>query len=266
LVYSCSFGQIGAEAQGGQLTFWGALGLDQAIGKKWTSVTDIGYGRHSDPDNLQIFQRQGLNVLTQDFVYKPNTHWKFAFSFGYWRRNAYDDIPPYEQRAKPYQFRNEVRPFQRIYYLHTINRVKISHAFRTDYRFYYNQDFSDRWSTPFEFRARYLQAWKFPLDKEQKNWFILNDEVLTAVDKYSASLISVKGTTWSPYQFTENRLSFYYRRTLGGRIDLDIGLMHQYWRERPGVNTFQISYNLMFDIIIRNPFKQSTEVTEEEEE
>jgi hypothetical protein len=42
--------------------------------------------------------------------------------------------------------------------------------------------------------------------------------------------------------------------------------MHQYWRDKPGVNTFNISYNLMFDIIIRDPFgKNKKQETEEEE-
>ena len=254
------FSQIGAEAQGGQMSLWMAIGIDQELSKKWLSVTDIGFGRHSDPTNLSFIKRQGLNVATQDFIYKLNSHWSFAFSFGYWRRNAYADNSPFDSRAFPYEFRNEMRPFQRIYYYHSINNIKISHAFRTDYRFYYNQDFSGIWTTPFEFRARYMQTWKIPLDKNQKNWFITNDEILSAIDQYSGSTASVKGTNWSPYQITENRFSVYYRRSFPEhKIDIDLGIMHQYWRDKPGINNFNISYNLMFDIIIRDPFGKKEE-------
>jgi hypothetical protein len=267
LMVNKSNAQIGAEAQGGQATVWTALGIDQEISKKWLSVTDLGFGRHSDPNNFTLLKRQGLNVITQDFIYKANSHWHFAFSFGYWRRNAYDDFEPYDMRAQPYQFRNELRPFQKIYYLHKIGKVKLQHTFRTDYRFYYNQNFSDVWSTPFEFRARYLQAWKFPLDKNQKNWFIVSDEVLSAIDQYAGAVAKIKNTNWSPYQITENRFSVYYRRSfIEKKIDLDFGLMHQYWREKPGTNIFNISYNLMFDIIIRDPFsKKKTEAETKKE-
>jgi hypothetical protein len=253
-----SYAQIGAEAQGGQFTMWTALGIDQEISKKWLSVTDLGFGRHSDPNNLQVLKRQGLNVVTQDFVYKPNPHWGFAFSFGYWRRNAYEDNTPYDERPVPYSFRNELRPFQRINYYHTIKNINVSHSIRADYRFYYDQNFSDVWTTPFEFRARYMQTWKFPLSKDHKNWFITNDEVLSAIDRYSGVTALVKNANWSPYQITENRLSVYYRRSfVEKRIDIDIGLMHQYWRDKPGVNNFSVSYNLMFDIIIRDPFSRT---------
>jgi len=259
--------QIGAEAQGGQMSLWTAIGIDQKISKKWISITDVGFGRHSDPDNLSFLKRQGLNVFTQDFIYKLNSHWHFAFSFGYWKRNAYLDDSPFDARTFPYQFRNEVRPFQRIYYNHSLRNIKITHAFRTDYRFYYNQNFSDIWTTPFEFRARYMQTWRFPLTKNLKNWFITNDEVLTAIDNYSSATKTITGKNWSPYQITENRFSLYYRRSfIEKRIDIDIGIMHQYWRDKPGVSNFNISYNLMFDIIIRDPFGKNKKQEVEEEE
>ncbi len=262
LMLKYSSAQIGAEAQGGQASFWTALGIDQELSKKWLSVTDLGYGRHSDPDNIQFAKRQGLNVFTQDFIYKPNSHWHFAFSFGYWRRNFYSEDLPFDARQFPYQFRNEVRPFQKIIYVSNLKNIKIIHTFRTDYRFYYNQNLSDIWTTPFEFRARYMQAWKFPLTKNLKNWFIINDEVLSAIDNYSSKTKIATGNSWSPYQITENRFSVYYRRVFGNKIDIDIGVMHQYWRDKPGVANFNVSYNLMFDIIIRDPFGKRKEETD----
>lgn len=66
--------QIGGEAQGGKLATWVALGLDQELGKRWRSVTDLGYGRHSGNADEHLIQYQGLNVITQDFVYKINQH------------------------------------------------------------------------------------------------------------------------------------------------------------------------------------------------
>ncbi len=244
--------QIGAEAQGGKLTMWAAVGIDQELTNKWLSVTDIGYGRHSDPDNYDLTKRLGLNVITQDFVFKPHEHWGYVFSFGYWRRNFYEDNIPYDARPAPYIFRNEIRPYQKIFYTHHINSIKITHLLRTDNRFYYNQYFSHAWTTPFEFRLRYMETWRFPLSADKKNWFIAMDEVLTAIDNYSKP---TAGKNWSPYQFTENRFSVYYRRRLGDKnVDLDFGLMHQYWRDKPGINAFNVSYNLMFDLIIYDPF------------
>jgi len=255
LVNSKIFSQIGAEAQGGKVSLWTALGIDQKISKRWLSVTDIGYGRHSDPNNTAIVKRQGLNVVTQDFIYKANTHWYFSISMGYWKRNFYTDNMPYDAGNYPQQFRNDIRPYQKTYYYHSIKDVVITHVFRTDYRFYYDQAFNERWTTPFEFRARYLQSWKIPITKNKKNFIIPIDEVLTAIDKYSATVAKQKNSKWSPYQFTENRLSLYYRRSLlNNKIDIDLGVMYQYWRDKSGVSAFNTSYNVMFDIIIKEPF------------
>lgn len=245
--------QIGAEAQGGKLTLWTALGIDYKLSPHWTSMTDLGYGCHSDPDNTQLFKRQGLNVLTQDFIYHINDHWRVAVSGGYWRRNAYQDAAPYNSRNFPYEFRNELRPYQRLYYKLNIGQVKITNTFRIDERFYFTQDFHDPWTTPFEFRARYMLDGRRPFTKDKQNWVIVNDEVLTAIDQRSSG-------TWSEYQFTENRFSLYYRHTFTKqRVDIDLGLMHQYWRERPGASNFNISYNIMFDIILHDPFRKQTE-------
>jgi|ERR1700752_2653516 len=255
LISSKIFSQIGAEAQGGKVSLWAALGIDQKISEKWLSVTDIGYGRHSDPNNNAFLKRQGLNVLTQDFIYKANKHFSFSLSMGYWRRNFYEDNIPYDARNYPQQFRNEIRPYQKTYYHHTVKNIAVTHVLRTDYRFYYDQTFNKQWNTPFEFRARYLQSWKIPLTKNRKNFIIPIDEVLTAIDKYSATVAQQKNSKWSPYQFTENRFSLYYRRSLfNQKIDVDLGVMYQYWRDKPGLSTFNTSYNIMFDIIIKEPF------------
>lgn len=254
----CSFfykttAQIGAEAQGGKLTLWTALGIDYKLSSRWTSITDLGFGRHSDPDNTQVLKRQGLNVLTQDFIYHINTHWRIAISGGYWRRNAYQDQPPYNARNFPFEFRNELRPYQRLYYRFNLKAVKITNTFRIDERFYFTQNLHDSWTTPFEFRARYMLDARRPFTKDQANWIIVNDEVLTAVDKRY-------NDTWSAYQLTENRLSLYYRHNFTKqRVDVDLGLMHQYWRERPGVSNFNVSYNIMFDIILHDPFRKQKE-------
>ena len=49
-------------------------------------------------------------------------------------------------------------------------------------------------------------------------------------------------------------------------MDIDIGVMYQYWRDKPGENTFNTSYNLMFDVIIKEPFdwKKTKEITSPE--
>lgn len=255
LLSSPTRGQIGAEAQGGKLTSWMAIGLDQELSERWTSVTDFGWGTHSDPDNLAFLKRQGLIVFTQDFIYDIAPHWRVAASFGYWRRNFYEDQPPYDaNQFLPY--RNELRPFQRLYYDHRIGIVLVTHTLRTDYRFYWGPGFDSRWPTPFEFRARYMINAKIPMTSDNLNWIILNNEVLTAVDKYSEAEALIKGKGWSPYVFTENRFSVYYRRRIQKlRADFDVGLMDQYWREVRQTE-FTTSYNIMLDLIVYDPFSR----------
>ena len=75
---------------------------------------------------------------------------------------------------------------------------------------------------------------RFPLDQAGHRFLILSDEVLTATDAYSADATRTLGRSWSPYKLTENRASVYYRRVLEiphHRLDCDLGVMYQYWRE-----------------------------------
>ncbi|MBS1638251.1 MAG: DUF2490 domain-containing protein [Bacteroidetes bacterium] len=247
--------QIAAEAQGGQVTMWTALGIDQELSKRWTSVTDFGYGRHSDPDNFDIAKRQGLNVVMQNFVFKINEHFGVAICAGYWRRNAYNDTPPYDSRSYPYAWRNEFRPYQKFYYDLKLKKIKISNTIRFDERFYYDQDLSKRWTTPFEFRTRFMTNWKIPLFSNQKNWILCNDEVLASTVKFGQANVLATGKHWSDITFMENRLSLYYRRSMHeNRIDVDLGLMYQYWRERVTSPNFNNSLNVMVDVILRDPF------------
>ena len=242
--------QIGAEAQGGKLTTWVALGFDKELSKRWSSMTDVGFGRHSDPSGgLNPVKRQGLFVLTQDFIYRLSPHWRTAVSLGYWRRNAYQEDAPYEA-IQPNTYRNELRPFQKLYYDTKFGKVVFTNTLRADYRFYFTPDFG-RWPTPFEFRGREMVNGKIPLDSEGRHWLILNDEILTAADDYSAGTAEKMGRHWSSYKLTENRASVYYRRSFPEhKLDWDIGLMYQYWRETQQ-SAFNVSYNLMMDFIIK---------------
>ncbi len=256
-------GQIGAEAQGGRLTTWFAVGLDQEISKRITSVTDFGFGRHSDPTNLTLFEKQGLIVFTQDFIYRLNEHWRIATSFGYWRRNYYSDSPPYEP-TQGLEYRNEVRPFQRIYYDQKIGNMRLTHTVRLDYRFYWVPEFKDRWATPFEFRARYMANLKIPITSDRVNQVIINDEILTAVDKLNSADATLAQQKWTAFKLTENRFSLYYRRQLSHlHADLDLGFMHQYWREVKA-SEFTTSFNVMVDLIVYNPFGRKKEAPGEE--
>lgn len=248
--------QISAEAQGGKVGFWSALGIDQEINANWISITDIGYGKHSDPNNRLLMKRAGLNVITQDFVHKINSSsWQISLSFGYWKRNTYSDTPPYNMRENPFQFRNEIRPYSKLKYTGNFSKLEYSHTFRTDYRFYFIQNFSNSWPTPFEFRFRIMETLKLPLTANKKNYFILVDEVLSAIDKKQDKHTNVLTENWTEYQFTENRLSAYYKRTfINQKMELDLGIMHQYWREKPGEKNFNTTINFMIDLIVKDPF------------
>ena len=243
--------QIGAEAQGGQLTTWVAVGLDKEISARWSSVTDIGVGRHSDPrGDLNPLKRQGLLVVTQDFIYRLSPHWRLALSAGYWRRNSYQDAAPYDAN-QPNSYRDELRPFQRVYYDAQLGKTLFTNAFRTDYRFYFGPGFRRRWPTPFKFRVRDMVNVKLPLEASRRHWLIVSDEVLSATDDYSAGRANQAGRHWSPYKLTENRFSVYYRRRFPERkLIWDLGIMHQYWRETQRT-AFHTSYNLMMDFIVR---------------
>jgi hypothetical protein len=132
----------------------------------------------------------------------------------------------------------------------------LTHTARFDYRFYWTPGFDARWPTPFEFRARYMLNLKIPITPDKLNQIILVNEILAAVDKRNDSEAALTGAKWSPFKLTENRFSVYYRRRIAHlNADLDIGLMHQYWREVRQTD-FTTSLNVMVDLIVYNPFSR----------
>lgn len=239
------YAQIGAEAQGGKLAFWSAIGIDQGLSKKWLSITDIGYGRHSDNDNYKLFSNQGLLVFTQDFMYQINSHFKVTASAGYWKRNYYQtDLPEY---------RNELRPFTRLYYQHRLKNSLITHQLRNDFRFFYTPDYT-KWKTPFEYRWRYMLAVNKALSKKNNTFIIVNNEILCS------SAYNELSKEFGTMKLSENRFSFYFRYRLN-KVDIDLGIMHQYYRQE-STNEFTQSISLMIDCILRNTFSKKSKIEE----
>lgn len=249
--------QITSAAQGGNAASWSALGLVQQMRGNWRATTNIGTGMHSDPDkkDLKIAQKMGVFVAKQSFSYQLSHHLAISSGLGYWRKYKYASSQPYDKRPSPLSYRNEFRSFSKVNYSFKLGNIKIGQYIRPEFRFFYNQNLSGRWPTPFEFRIRYRLSGKIPLNKKRTNYLVILDEVFSATDKYGKT--NAGSTTWSPYKFTENRLSLFYKHSfIKNKLDLDVGIMNQYWRKKMTSNGFNVTNTLMVDLIIYDIFSK----------
>ncbi|GAB4028000.1 DUF2490 domain-containing protein [Spirosoma gilvum] len=244
-----TWGQIGSETQGGQLASWVALGINQELGTRWVSVTNLGLGRHSGADDTQPVAYQGLKVISQEFVFKLTNRWKLALSGGYTNRSYYSTKLP--------AFRNEIRPAFRLYYTHYAGKLELIHQARQDFRWFYTPQYKQSWEVPFELRFRYMLQARMPLGRQKQNFLILSNEVLAAIDKQNLSNQEDGIPAFKPFLLTENRLAGYFRHQTRGalKLDIDVGFLYQNYRSEAS-SPFNTTMTMMIDLILRNPFQQ----------
>jgi hypothetical protein len=189
-----------------------------------------------------------LAVVTQDFSYRFNRHWRATISAGYWHRDYYANTPPYDHQGN--EFRNEFRPFQRVYYDWDWGKVQLSNQVRADYRFFFTPGFS-RWPTTFEFRPRDMVKATIPIGHSGKNFIIPMYEILAGIDKYGPERQALYHQVWSDMTWFDNRPAIFLRHHLEDKkADVDVGVMYQRVRSTYDPR-WDTSINLMFDIIFR---------------
>ena len=100
---------------------WGAVGFNQALGKRWSAILYAGVSRMSDPDNWSVVKKPAISVYNQEFQYKFNKTWQVSFAQSFRYQNEYEKETPYLE-SNP-AFRYELRYYARIYYRHQLGRV-----------------------------------------------------------------------------------------------------------------------------------------------
>lgn len=232
---------------GAKVVGWGAIGLQQQLGEKWSLSFYTGGSRQSDPDNTRLLQKAAIFVVNQETRYTFNQHWRLALGTSIRIQKNYSDERPYDLDQP--SARNELRYYLRLFYQHSINRVAMSYSFRPEYRDFYANNW-DKWSTPLELRFRLKGQANIPLNQAKTNQLIIANEFLSTIDHYN----NASSERWTSFHFTEDRLTNYFRHTFQKpALCVDVGMMHQFWKEKAS-NQFHYTAYLSLDLLFINPF------------
>jgi hypothetical protein len=219
---------------------WGAIGFSQNLRERWSVTAYVGASRQSNPDDYHMMFKPAIVVLNEETQFKFNKLFAASLCVSLRKQHRYEDTPPYE--ADSPEQRGEFRIYSRFYYRPSIGRASFAISFRPEYRTYHYQN--EDW-TPVnkELRFRLKGQVTYSLRESKADQIIVADEVLTAMDHV------LPEDSWTELEYTENRLSTYFRHTFSKpRLIFDIGAMHQFRSDG------QYIIHAAFDFIFVDPF------------
>lgn len=243
-----TFSQISPPGLGKtQIANWFALGLRQELdtieGKGWQSMSYIGIGRKSNPDNYNPFYKPGIFVVNQEFYHQFHKNWQYSLALSYRRQDEYLDTSPYEH-DNPRQ-KQEFRLYSRISYIFSTPRIKLVPLFRQEFRKFYAPDFRNS-AEDFQLRSRFRLQLTVNLDRKKRHRLIVNSEQLFSISKKNTP------DTWTDFNYRESRFSLYYSYS---PTTLPLVFNLGYMNNLIGQKNPHDAHYVAFDIVIKNPFK-----------
>ncbi|WP_221390283.1 DUF2490 domain-containing protein [Dyadobacter sp. NIV53] len=235
---------------GTKIVAWGAVGINQVLNPKWTVIAYLGGARMSDPDSWSPVKKQSIGVYDQAVQYKFNNTWQASLCTSIRLQNKYEEEAPYELKNPSYRY--ELRYYGRLYYKQQLGHFAMNYSFRPEFRTFYSPNWTPS-TMPVELRFRVKAQTSLPINKSKTNFLVGGNELLTAIDEYSATLPADHHHNWSNYHFTEDRFSIYFRHVFKSDVVLDLGLMEQF---KAGGHFDPVSY-LAFDVLFQNPFSKN---------
>jgi len=226
---------------------WFALGirqeLDTIAGKGWQSMSYIGLGRKSNPDNYNPYFKQGILIINQEFYHQFHNDWQYSLALSYRRQNEYSDEPPYESEDP--KLKQEFRIYSRISYLFSSSHIKLTPTFRQEFRKFYAPHFKKA-SENFQLRSRFRLQLTVNLDHKKQHRLMVSSEQFFSVSRQNTS------DKWTGFNYRESRFTLYYSylpETLP--LIFNIGYMNNLVGQK---NPYSV-HCFGFDIVIENPFK-----------
>jgi hypothetical protein len=243
-----AFSQISPPGLGKARTAdWFALGIRQELdtieGKGWQSMTYVGIGRKSNPDNYDPLFKSSILVLTQEFYKQFHRHFQYSGAVSYRRQHNYLDEAPYAH-GNP-SFKQEYRVYGRFSYILKTPRLKFVPTFRQEFRKFYSPGFKDV-SEDFQLRSRLRLQLSVMLDRAKSHRLIFSSEQLTSISKQNSP------EQWTPFDYRESRFSLYYSLSpQSSPFIFSVGYMNNLVGYR---NPYDVSY-IALDVVWENPFK-----------
>lgn len=223
---------------------WVALGFRQKLKtrKPWQSMTYVGMGRMSDPNNYDPVSKPAIFVLNEEITHTINKHYQYSFALSYRHQDEYVSAKPYEHQSPG--FRQEFRPYGRFYYTLPMNRFKLAAIFRQEFMRFYTPDFKNP-EEDMEIRSRYRLQLSMALNKLKTQKISLNAEAL-----FSSSHES-EDKQWTPYRYGESRFSCYYSYTMSRLpVTLDVGYMNNLLGRVHPIMVHYFAFDVILDDVI----------------
>ncbi len=241
------FAQISPPGEGEARTAdWFAIGIRQELdtidGRGWESMSYIGLGRKSNPDNYDPFFKHEIFVLNQEFYHQMPNNWLYSFALSYRRQDEYSETPPYEHENP--KLKQEFRLYGRLSYIFQFSRIILVPTFRQEFRKFCTIDFHNL-NEHFQFRSRFRLQLKAGLDHEYVHSLIASSEQLFAISNDNTP------DSWTDFNYRESRFCLYYSyspKTLP--FTFSVGYMNNLVGTK---NPYDVHY-LALDIVIENPF------------
>ena len=196
---------------------WFAIGVKQNLNEQKTisSITFLGFGETSNPDDYNPVDRAAIYVINQEFTNRFATHWEYAGALSYRWQNSYKTKAPFEIDASNNQ--QEIRTYAKLSYLNNLGSIDYSVTLRPEFRLFYNPDFNSP-EKKAQFRTRLKGKMAFNLNVVKTRKIIASAEMLLAVSETE---------NWDTYQFNESRFCLYYSVKIPKqKMTLNLGYMN----------------------------------------
>jgi len=223
---------------------WFAIGARQDLNRQqtWQSMSYLGFGRKSNPDNTNLLFKPAIYVLNQEFYHSFLQHWQTSFALSYRRQPEYEETYPFAPTEPSLQ--QEFRLYARLSRSIKMKRLTLTPTIRQEMRRFFQPDFSNT-TQPLQFRSRMRVQLSATIDAEKEHKLMLSSEQLFSVQQANDN------KAWSSFGYNESRFMLYYSYSpKHANLIFDVGYMHNLIGQHApsSVHYFAI------DVVLKNPF------------
>lgn len=241
--YAC-FGQITPPGLGKVNTAaWMAIGVKQAVNPsgKFVSLSYLGVGKTSNPDNYNPLERTAIYIINQEFYNHFKPHWEYSLAGSYRWENRYKNTKPFGRDIP--DAKQEIRFYGRYSFLTKGRFLNFSLTYRPEIRLFYNPNFTP-YVESIQFRSRIKSKIAFNINQAKNQKFIVSAEQFFSISNQN---------NWGKFGYRETRFCLYYSiAPPKSNITLDIGYMNNLI----GISNKKDVHYLAFDIVFNNFFKK----------
>lgn len=226
---------------------WFAFGVRQKLdtidGKGWQSISYIGLGRKSNPDNYNPLFKPAILVTNQEFYHQFHNNWQYSLALSYRRQDEYLNNKPYYHDSP--KLKQEFRLYSRFSYIFSTSQIKLTPTLRQEFRKFCSPSFRNM-DEDFQYRSRFRLQLTAALDRKKEHRVMISSEQLFSLSKENSP------DKWTDFHYRESRFSVYYSYSpKTAPLTLSIGYMNNLVGKK---KLYDVHY-IAFDLVIENPFK-----------